>query len=218
MTVLAATIMANQYLRLLLILVGLAWMPLQNGSAHAQPTAPVASAQAGTTPGPEYRIGAGDVLQIFVWRQDDLSVTIPVRPDGKISTPLIDDLVAVGKTTTELAREIEQALAEYLRAPQVTVIVQQFVGLAAAQIRVMGQATQPRAVPYSAGMTILDAVIAVGGLTEFAAGNRSRLVRTVEGKTEEFRVRLDDLLNRGKIEHNMALRPGDILIIPERVF
>jgi polysaccharide export outer membrane protein len=208
--------MANQHLRLLLILVGMAWMPLQDGSAHAQPTAPEVAAEG--TPDPAYRIGAGDVLQIFVWRQDDLSVTIPVRPDGKISTPLIEDLVAVGKTTTELAREIEQALAEYLRAPQVTVIVQQFVGLAAAQIRVMGQATQPRAVPYSAGMTILDAVIAVGGLTEFAAGNRSRLVRTVDGETEEFRVRLDDLVNRGKIEHNMALRPGDILIIPERVF
>jgi polysaccharide biosynthesis/export protein len=166
----------------------------------------------------QYLIGAGDVLQIFVWRQDELSVTIPVRPDGKISTPLIEDVVAVGKTTTQLAREMEQALAEYIRSPQVTVIVQQFVGLAGAQIRVTGQALQPHAVPYREGMTVLDVVIAVGGLTEFAAGNRSRIVRTVDGKSQEIKVRLDDLLNRGDVERNVPMRPGDILIIPQRVF
>jgi polysaccharide export outer membrane protein len=166
----------------------------------------------------EYLIGAGDVLQIFVWRQPELSVTIPVRPDGKISTPLIEDLVAVGKTPTQLAREMEQALSAYLRSPQVNVIVQEFVGIGAGQIRVTGQALRPQVVPYRDQMTLLDVVIAVGGLTEFAAGNRSRVIRTINGKTEEIRVRLDDLVNRGKIEHNITMRPGDILIIPERLF
>jgi polysaccharide export outer membrane protein len=185
--------------------------------AVAQPAAG-ADAAAAAAPTSDYLIGAGDVLQIFVWRQDDLSVTVPVRPDGKISTPLINDLVAVGKTPTQVAREMEKALSQYLRSPQVNVIVKEFVGLNSAQIRVTGQAAQPKAVPYRDRMTLLDVVIAVGGLTKFAAGNRSHVVRTVDGKQEEIHVRLDNLMNRGDMKENMPMKPGDVLIIPERVF
>jgi polysaccharide export outer membrane protein len=170
------------------------------------------------SPTGDYLIGAGDSLQIFVWRQPELSVTVPVRPDGRISTPLIEDIVAVGKTPTQLAREMEQALSQYIRAPQVNVIVQGFVGIAGDQIRVLGQAAQPRSVPYRDRMTLLDVVIEVGGLTQFAAGNRSRIIRTVDGTSDEIRVRLDDLVNRGQVEENVAMRPGDVLIIPEAVF
>ena len=202
-----------------LILAILACLSLCIGrDGYAQSATDAEEAPPATSSSTNYLIGAGDVLQIFVWRQDDLSVTVPVRPDGKISTPLIDDLVAVGKTPTQLAREMEKALSQYLRAPQVNVIVKEFVGLSSAQIRVTGQALQPKAVPYRDRMTLLDVVIAVGGLTKFAAGNRSKVVRTVDGKTEEIRVKLDDLMNHGKLKENMPMRPGDVLIIPERVF
>lgn len=166
----------------------------------------------------DYLIGPGDTLQVFVWRQPELSVTVPVRPDGRISTPLIEDLVAVGKTPTELSREMEQALSEYIRSPEVNVIVQGFVGTFGDQIRVIGQASQPRAVPYRERMTLLDVMIEVGGLSRFAAGNRARVVRTVDGRSREMRVRLDDLLSRGRIEENMLMQPGDVVIIPEAVF
>jgi polysaccharide biosynthesis/export protein len=182
-----------------------AGQPRNNEPASASPTG-------------EYLIGPGDTLEIFVWRQEDLSVTVPVRPDGRISTPLVEDLVAVNKTPTELAREIESALAEYVRSPQVNVIVQGFVGTPGAQVRVLGQAVQPRSIPYRDRMTLLDVILEAGGLTEFAAGNRSRLIRNVDGESREIRVRLDDLVRKGKIEHNVALQPGDILIIPEAVF
>jgi len=166
----------------------------------------------------EYLIGPGDTLQVFVWAQPDLSITVPVRPDGRVSTPLIEDLEAVGKTPTQLAREMEQVLSEFIRSPEVNVIVQKFVGTFGSQIRVLGQATKPGAVPYRERMTLLDVMIEVGGLTKFAAGNRSRLVRTVDGRSEESRVRLDDLVNRGRVEENVPMQPGDIVIIPEAVF
>lgn len=166
----------------------------------------------------EYIIGPGDTLEIFVWRQPDLSVTVPVRPDGKISTPLVEDVVAVGKTPSELAREIETVLSEVIRTPEVNVIVQGFVGTFGEQIRVIGQAAQPRTIPYRERMTLMDAIIEAGGLTEFAAGNRSKVVRTVDGKSKEIRVRLDDLINKGKIEENIAMLPGDIIIIPQTLF
>jgi polysaccharide biosynthesis/export protein len=166
----------------------------------------------------EYLIGPGDTLNIFVWRQPELSVTVPVRPDGRVSTPLVEDLVAVGKTPTALAGEIEAVLSEYIRSPEVNVIVQGFVGTFAEQIRVLGQAAQPRAIRYRERMTLMDVMIEVGGLTQFAAGNRSRVVRNVEGTSREIRVRLDDLINRGAIEHNMLMQPGDVVIIPEAVF
>ena len=165
-----------------------------------------------------YLIGPGDTLQVFVWGQPELSVTVPVRPDGRVSTPLIEDLEAVGKTPTQLAREMEQALSEYVRAPEVNVIIQDFVGTFGNQIRVLGQAAQPGAVPYRDGMTLLDVTIEVGGLTEFAAGNRARVIRTVGGVSQELRVRLDDLVNRGRIEQNIRMQPGDIVIIPEAAF
>lgn len=166
----------------------------------------------------EYLIGPGDTLEIFVWRQPELSVEVPVRPDGRISTPLVEDLLAVGRTPTQLAREIEQVLAEFIRTPEVNVIVQQFVGTFGDQIRVLGQAGEPRSIAYRDRMTLMDVIIAVGGLTEFAAGNRSRVVRTVDGQTQQIRVRLDDLINRGELDQNMLMRPGDVVIIPEAVF
>ncbi|MEQ9563786.1 MAG: polysaccharide export protein [Woeseiaceae bacterium] len=163
-------------------------------------------------------IGPGDMLQVFVWGQPDLSVTVPVRPDGRVSTPLIDDLVAVGKTPTQLAGEMKTVLSEYLRSPEVNVIVQDFVGTFGSQIRVLGQVLKPGSIPYRERMTLLDVMMEVGGLTKFAAGNRSRLVRNVDGSSEEFRVRVDDLVNKGRIEENIVMRPGDIVIIPEAVF
>jgi polysaccharide export outer membrane protein len=177
---------------------------------------PALSASVSETGG--YLIGPGDTLQVFVWGQPELSVTVPVRPDGRVSTPLIDDLVAVGKTPTQLAKEMQVVLSEYLRTPEVNVIVQDFVGTPGSQIRVLGQVAEPGTVPFREQMTLLDVVMEVGGLTRFAAGNRGRLVRTIDGSSEEFRVRVDDLLNKGRIEENVVMRPGDIVIIPEAIF
>lgn len=166
----------------------------------------------------EYRIGPGDTVQIFVWDHEDLSTTVQVRPDGKISTPLVEDLQASGKTPTDLARDIEVVLSEYVRSPVVTVIMQGFQGVSNQQVRVVGQAAEPQALQYRQGMTVLDVVIAVGGLSEFAAGNRAKIIRELDGKSVEIRVRLDDLLNKGRIEENIRMLPGDVLIIPESVF
>jgi polysaccharide export outer membrane protein len=165
-----------------------------------------------------YIIGPGDSLNIFVWRNPELSVTVPVRPDGKISAPLVEDMVAAGKSPTQLARDIEAVLAEYVREPNVTVIVGEFVGQFTEQIRVVGQATEPRSLPYRDRMTVLDAMIEVGGLTPQAAGNRAKIVRWDSGTQVDIPVRLHDLLNKGKIDANVLLRPGDVLIIPESVF
>jgi polysaccharide export outer membrane protein len=166
----------------------------------------------------EYLIGPGDLLDVFVWQQPDLTVRAPVRPDGRISTPLVEDMVAVGKTPSQLARDMEAVLAEYIRAPEVNVIVQEFVGTFGAQIRVLGQAVEPQAIPYRDRMTLLDAIIEVGGLTQFAAGNRTRVVRTTNGRSEEIKVRLDALMNGGRIEENVLLQPGDVIIIPAVAF
>lgn len=185
-------------------------------TAGAQPV--TAPAQATASPTGEYLIGPGDSLEIFVWREPELSVTVPVRPDGRISARLVEDIVAVGKTPTQLAREIETALSRYLRSPEVNVIVQGFVGTFGEQIRVIGQAAQPRAIPYRDRMTLLDVMIEVGGLTQFAAGNRGRVVRTVDGESREIKVKLDDLVNRGDTSKNMLMQPGDIVIIPEAIF
>jgi polysaccharide export outer membrane protein len=165
----------------------------------------------------EYRIGPGDQLQIFVWRNPEVSVTIPVRPDGRISTPLVQDMVAVGKTPTELARDLEKALARYIRTPLVTVIVTGFVGVFAEQIRVVGQAANPRALSYRQNMTLLDVMIEVGGLSENAAGNRAKLIRRADGNETVLQVRLQDLIE-GDISKNLTMRPGDIIIIPQTRF
>ena len=183
--------------------------------APAQP--PPATASDSSAASSEYIIGPGDTLKITVLRNPELNAEVPVRPDGKISTPLVNDAVAVGKTPTQLAQEIEKVIGEYVRAPTVSVIVTHPVS-AFSQVRVVGQAVAPKAVPYRSGMTVLDLVIEVGGLSQFAAGNRAKIVRTEGQSTREIRVRLSDLLNKGKISENVPLRPGDILVIPETLF
>ena len=161
-----------------------------------------------------YVIGPGDQLQVFVWRNPELTTTIPVRPDGKISTPLVEELVAVGKTPAQLARDIEAALGEYIRSPQVSVIMVQ-ARSANSEVKVVGEVRQAQAVPYRSGMTVLDVLLAVGGLNEFAAGNRAKLLRKVNGKDTEIKVRLDDLLNDGDLRQNRPVQPGDVLIVPQ---
>ena len=179
-----------------------------------------AEAESGVTaPATEYRIGPGDELNIFVWQHPDVSTTVPVRPDGKISMPLVEDLPAEGKTPTELADELEAELGKFIRNPVVNVVVTSFVGRFSEQIRVVGQAANPSALPYREGITVLDVMIEVGGLGEFAAGNRAKVVRKVAaGGTEEIRVRLRDLLDDGDITENLKMKPGDVLIIPESFF
>ncbi len=202
--------------RFLFRIVWLALSLTAAGAALAQGSDDRASST--DTSGSAYLIGPGDSLQVFVFGQPDLSVTVPVRPDGKVSTPLIEDIEAVGKTPTQLAREMEHVLSEYIRSPEVNVIVQKFVGKLGDQIRVLGQVMKPGAVPYRDRMTLLDVMLEVGGLTRFAAGNRARLVRAEGGASKEYRVRLNDLLNKGRISENKSLRPGDIVIVPEAVF
>jgi polysaccharide biosynthesis/export protein len=165
----------------------------------------------------KYLIGAGDTLSVIVWRNPDLSMVVPVRPDGKITLPLVEDLPAAGKDPTVVAREIERALSKYIRDPVVTVVVTAFGGPYSEQVRVIGQATKPQALPYRENMTLLDVMILVGGITDFADGNRSNILRTSEGN-KLYRVRLNDLLRSGDISANVAVKPGDVLIIPESWF
>src|SRR5947207_7187541 len=183
------------------------------GGAPALPPAPPAS----SLPSAEYRIGPGDNLNIFVWRNPELTVTVPVRPDGRVSIPLVEDVVAIGKTPTALAREYEQRLGKYIREPLVTVIVSGFVGPIPDQVRIIGEASQPRSLPYRADMTVLDAMIAVGGLTRYAAGNDSLIIRTVNGVQTSYAVHLRDLIRDGDITSNAALQPGDILMLLQRL-
>lgn len=164
---------------------------------------------------PLYRIGPGDSLRIFVWRNADLTTSVSVRPDGRITVPLVEDLEAAGKTPATLAKDIETALAAYVQDPLVTVIMQGFQGTFEQQVRVVGAAANPQSLPYRAGMTLLDVMISVGGLTQFAAGDRATLVRTQEGAQTSYTVRLDDLIRDGDISANATVLPGDILIIPE---
>ena len=169
---------------------------------------------------PDYKIGPLDTIQIFVWQSPEFTVTVPVRPDGRISTPLIEDLEATGRTPTQLARDIEEKLKVYVQDPLVTVIVSGFAGPFDQQVRVVGEALQPRAIPYRANMTMLDVMIEVGGLTEFASGNRAVLARggTGAGNQGTFNVRLDDLLRDGDIGANVPVLPGDVVIIPQSWF
>jgi polysaccharide export outer membrane protein len=186
------------------------------GPAEAQPNAapPAAAPRAES----EYVIGAGDSLQIFVWHNADLTAHVPVRPDGRISIPLVEDIPSAGKTPTQLARDVEERLKKYVQDPTVTVIVDSFVGLPSQQVRVVGQASQPRALPYRAEMTVLDAMIAVGGLTQYAAGNRAKLTRFVNGQPVTTTIRLQDLLDDADLSANAALAPGDIIMIPQSFF
>ena len=171
----------------------------------------------GATVDDSYRIGPGDVLQVFVWRNAELTTSVPVRPDGKISTPLVDDMVAVGKTPSQLARDLESVLGEYIRSPQVNIIVSEPASVFS-QVKVIGEVEKPQSIPFRKGMTVLDAVLAAGGLSKFAAGNRAHLVRTENGKERQLPVRIEDLVNRGELKYNVPMEPGDILLIPQSRF
>ena len=202
-------------MRYALLIATLSLSALELGGCSNTRSAMAAPAEAPVVAVDEYVIGPGDTVQIFVWQHPEVSVSLPVRPDGRISTPLVEDMRAVGKTPTNLARDIELALAEFIRSPKVNVIVSNFVGTFSTQVRVVGQASKPQAIPFRQELTVLDVMIQVGGLGQNAAGNRAKIVRSAGGKQEEIRVRLDDLLNKGKIGANVAMRPGDVLIIPE---
>lgn len=165
-----------------------------------------------------YIIGPGDQLSVFVYHSPELTTEVPVRPDGRISMPLVQDLVAAGKTPPQLAGEITEALKKYVKDPTVTVTVKSFVGPFSRQIRVIGEATDPQAIPYREHMTVLDVMIATRGLTRFAAGNRAVIVRTVDGQQQSIKVRLSDLIKDGDISQNVPVLPGDTLIIPQTWF
>jgi polysaccharide biosynthesis/export protein len=200
-------------LRPALVIGGLAVFLTGCATKPAIPEAPHMAA----TPDYNYIVGPGDNLNISVWRNPELSMSVPVRPDGKIATPLVDDLVAQGKTSTEIARDIEKVLSKLVRDPVVTVIVTGFVGPYSEQIRVVGEAAKPQALPYKQKMTLLDVMIAVGGLTDFADGNGASIVRASEGGAQ-YSVRIKDLVKRGDIAANVEMKPGDILIIPQGWF
>lgn len=180
------------------------------------PPAKMTDAKNATTT--EYRIGSDDSLQIFVWRNPELTTGVSVRPDGRITIPLIEDLPAVGKTPTELARDIEKRLATYIQDPIVTVIMQGFVGPFQDRVRIVGEAARPQALPYRSTMTLLDVMIQVGGITNFAAGNRATVTRVVSGKQRSYRLLLDDLLRDGDMAANVKIEPGDLIVIPEAWF
>ncbi|GGW62564.1 XrtA/PEP-CTERM system exopolysaccharide export protein [Alishewanella tabrizica] len=182
------------------------------------PRATVQSSMTTSVDNYQYLIGPDDTLTIFVWRNPELSGSFIVRPDGKISTSLVEDVPVSGKTPTQLARDMEQILAKYIRDPVVTVSVNGFVGPYSEQVRVIGQATNPQAVNYRQYMTVLDLMIAVGGLKEFAAGNNAKLIRSTNGSQRTFDLRLDDLIRDGNIAANVDILPGDIIIIPEAWF
>ena len=183
------------------------------------PPAPVSAPQEVAVNDPSYVIGPTDQLTVFVWRQPELSSNAIVRPDGKISVPLIDDLQAAGKTPTDLAKGISERLSEFIQNPKVSVIVTNFVGLYDQQIRVVGEAAKPQSIPFRRNMTVLDVMIQVGGLTEFAAGNRAVLVRHDKGgKNDNFRLRLNDLVKDGDVRANAYVLPGDVIIIPQSYF
>ena len=167
---------------------------------------------------PEYLIGPLDQLQVFVWRAPELSNNVTVRPDGRISTPLVEDMQAAGKTPTQLARDLETVLAKYVKTPEVTVIVSQFSSTFDQQVRVLGEAQRPVALPYQAGMTVLDVMVAVGGLTEFAAGNRAVLIRGKGANRQSYRLKLDDLMRKADVRANVPVIPGDVILIPESIF
>jgi len=201
----------GRYIKLgfLVLLLGVSSCASGGGGKAPLCPEPAAAAQ-------DYIIGAGDTLEIFVWREPELSGTIPVRPDGKISISLVEDMTAVGKTPTQLARDMEEVLAEYLRLPKVNIIVASEGS--ANQIQVIGNVVTPQSIPYRDDIRILDVVVAVGGLDDFAAGNRSQVVRTVAGATTECRIRLSDLLRDGDMSQNIFMYPGDVLIVPESRF
>lgn len=200
-----------------LILPGLFLAPTVGAASASSSTEATQTAPAQSAVGSNYVIGPGDTLEVFVWRNPELTTTVPVRPDGKITTPLVQDMVAVGKTPTQLAHDIEKVLSEYVRSPMVDIVVTQPAS-AFSQVKVIGQVKRPSAQPYRAGMTVLDAVLAAGGPTDFAAGNRTRLVRKENGREVSIRIKLDRLVNDGDMSQNLPLKPGDVIVVPESRF
>ena len=209
-------------MRLPSVLLWAGWLiltPLLTSCAHSPPAQPVAtpSQAPAKAADDDYIIGPGDTLEVFVWRNPELSVTVPVRPDGKISTPLVEDMVAVGKTSPQLARDMEKVLSEYVRSPKVNIIVTQAAS-AFSLVKVVGQVVKPQALPYREGMRVLDAILAVGGLTQFASGNRARIVRTENGQQTVIHVKLANLVDHGDVSENVPLKPGDVLVVPQSMF
>jgi polysaccharide export outer membrane protein len=182
------------------------------------PAAEVSASAASYSAASEYKMGPGDTLNIVVWHNPDVSGPTTVRPDGRISVPLIGDVVAAGKAPMALADEIREKLQHYIKDPIVTVTPTQFVGPIARQIRVVGEATQPRAIPFNTNMTLLDVMIAAGGLTRYADGDRAVIIRVENGTQQTYNVHLDSLIRDGDVTQNVAMKPGDILIIPQRFF
>jgi polysaccharide export outer membrane protein len=195
------------------ILASLAAAVLLSACATQYPVAPVSASPTDYT----YHIGPQDVVNVIVWRNPELSMSVAVRPDGNITTPLIDDLPAIGKTPTQLERDMENALGKFIRDPVVTVIVTNFQGPNSEAVRIIGEAAKPQVLPYRKNMTVLDVMISVGGLTDFADGNAARIFRASEGG-KLYTVRLKDLVKRGDISANVDIMPGDILIIPQSWF
>ncbi len=210
-----ATAFAPRLAKRTFVVLGLA-LALAGCGSLMGPKLPTAPAELAITDY-NYIIGAGDNVNITVWRNPELSLSVPVRPDGKVSAPLVDEIVAQGKTSTELAREIEKKLGVYVRDPIVTVIITGFVGPYSEQIRIVGEASRPQALPYKQKMTLLDVMIAVGGLTDFADGNGAIIMRGADSN-KQYAVRLKDLIKRGDLTANVEVRPGDILIIPQSLF
>lgn len=200
--------------------VSLAALSLVTACSGIQPLPSAAPHQPFTTDPAQYQylIGPGDGLSIFVWRNPDVSSSVTVRPDGRITTPLVEDVMAANKTPTQLARDLEKALGSYIKDPIVTVTATGFVGPYSEQVRVVGEAAKPQSLSYRQNMTLLDVMIAVGGLTEFADGNDALVVRIVGGKQQQYSVRLEDLIKDGDISANAELLPGDVIIIPEAFF
>ena len=196
-----------------LLLVALMGALVVGCASNKYPPAPAAAASDDYS----YHIGPGDTVNIVVWRNPELSMSVPVRPDGKLASPLIEDLPALGKNPTELARDIEKALSKFIRDPVVTVIVTQFVGPYSEQIRVVGEAAKPQVLPYKQKMTLLDVMIAVGGMTDFADGNGASILRPSDG-SKQYGVRIKDLVKRGDVSANVEMKPGDVLIIPRSWF
>jgi polysaccharide biosynthesis/export protein len=205
------------WLAITLLIISCASSPPAAPPAAPAPTPAAAATAAAKAANSDYIIGPGDTLQVFVWRNPELSVTVPVKPDGKISTPLVEDMVAVGKSSPQLARDMEAVLSEYVRQPKVNIIVTTAAS-AFSLVKVVGQVAHPQALPYREGMTVLDAVLEVGGLGQFASGNRSRIVRMVNGKETVIHVKLADLVNSGDVHENIPLKPGDVLVVPQSIF
>ena len=205
-----------QFAAVLGLLAGISGLSGCTTDGGARPELPQASGDAQYST--RYRIAPGDTVQIFVWRNPEVSTSVPVRPDGLLSAPLLEEVPAAGKTPAELARDLEGELSTYLRDPLVTVIVNGFVGTYREQIRVLGEAARPQSLLYRDSMTLLDVMIQTGGVTEFADGNSATLVRVVDGEQQEYRLRLDDLVRDGDISANIDMRPGDVIIVPEAWF